>query len=190
MIRYDIIKRPLITEKASIQKEVSNQLSFEVKRKSNRVEIKRSIEKIFNVKVIGLQTMQVKGKKKRRGRIIGRRRDWKKAIVTLAPGERIDFFVGCLVNSYLAIESVAIMAVKKVNPTSPGRRFQVYSTFKEVTRSTPEKNLLKSPQKRVVVVMQNGRITSRHKGGGHKKALPDYRFQTRQDRNPGKGCFD
>ena len=75
MIRYDIIKRPLITEKASIQKEVSNQLSFEVERKSNRVEIKRSIEKIFNVKVIGLQTMQVKGKKKRRGRIIGRRRD-------------------------------------------------------------------------------------------------------------------
>lgn len=94
MIRYDIIKRPLITEKTSIQKEVSNQLSFEVERKSNRVEIKRSIEKIFNVKVIGLQTMQVKGKKKRRGRIIGKRRDWKKAIVTLGPGERIDFFEG------------------------------------------------------------------------------------------------
>jgi large subunit ribosomal protein L23 len=94
MIRYDIIKRPLITEKTSMQKEVSNQLSFEVERKSNRVEIKRSIEKIFNVKVIGLQTMQVKGKKKRRGRIIGRRRDWKKAIVTLGPGERIDFFEG------------------------------------------------------------------------------------------------
>jgi large subunit ribosomal protein L23 len=94
MIRYDIIKRPLITEKTSIQKEVSNQLSFEVERKSNRVEIKRSIEKIFNVKVIGLQTMQVKGKKKRRGRIVGRRRDWKKAIVTLGPGERIDFFEG------------------------------------------------------------------------------------------------
>jgi len=66
MIRYDIIKRPLITEKTSIQKEVSNQVSFEVERKSNRVEIKRSIEKIFNVKVIGLQTMQVKGKKKER----------------------------------------------------------------------------------------------------------------------------
>ncbi|MEE8415882.1 MAG: 50S ribosomal protein L23 [Desulfobacterales bacterium] len=94
MIRYDIIKRPLITEKTSIQKELSNQLSFEVERKSNRVEIKRSIEKIFNVKVIGLQTMQVKGKKKRRGRIVGRRRDWKKAIVTLGPGERIDFFEG------------------------------------------------------------------------------------------------
>ncbi len=94
MIRYDIIKKPLITEKTSIQKEVSNQLSFEVERKSNRVEIKRSIEKIFNVKVIGLQTMQVKGKKKRRGRSVGRRRDWKKAIVTLGPGERIDFFEG------------------------------------------------------------------------------------------------
>ena len=94
MIRYDIIKRPLITEKTSIQKEVSNQVSFEVERKSNRVEIKRSIEKIFNVKVIGLQTMQVKGKKKRRGRIVGKRRNWKKAMVTLGPGERIDFFEG------------------------------------------------------------------------------------------------
>ncbi|MFQ5485057.1 MAG: 50S ribosomal protein L23 [Desulfobacterales bacterium] len=94
MIRHDMIKRPLITEKTGIQKEVSNQVSFEVERKSNRIEIKRSIEKIFNVKVIGLQTMQVKGKKKRRGRIVGRRRDWKKAIVTLGPGERIDFFEG------------------------------------------------------------------------------------------------
>lgn len=60
------------------------------------------------------------------------------------------------------------MAVKKVNPTSPGRRFQVYSTFEEITRSTPEKNLLKALSKsggRNV----NGRITSRHKGGGHKR---------------------
>ncbi|HJO62448.1 MAG: 50S ribosomal protein L2 [Desulfobacterales bacterium] len=60
------------------------------------------------------------------------------------------------------------MAVKKVNPTSPGRRFQVYSTFKEVTRSTPEKNLLKALRKSGGR-NANGRITSRHKGGGHKR---------------------
>ena len=94
MIPHDIIKRPLITEKTSIQKEVHNQLTFEVDRRANRVEIKKAIEAIFNVNVAGVRTMQVKGKTKRRGRIEGKRRDWKKAIVTLMPGERIDFFEG------------------------------------------------------------------------------------------------
>ena len=94
MIQYDIIKRPVITEKTSIQKEAANQVSFEVDRRANRVEIKRSIEKIFNVRVSSVKTMQVKGKTKQRGRIVGKRKDWKKAIVTLLPGERIDFFEG------------------------------------------------------------------------------------------------
>jgi large subunit ribosomal protein L23 len=94
MIYYNIIKSPLITEKTTIQKEDSNQVSFKVSRKANRVEIKRAIENIFNVKVAGVRTMQVKGKTKQRGRIIGKRKDWKKAIVTLIPGERIDFFDG------------------------------------------------------------------------------------------------
>ena len=94
MIQYDIIKRPIITEKTSIQKEVSNQFTFEVDRTANRLEIKKAVEGIFNVKVAGVRTMQVKGKTKRRGWIVGKRRDWKKAIVTLMPGERIDFFEG------------------------------------------------------------------------------------------------
>lgn len=94
MIQYDIIKRPLDTEKTNIQKERSNQLSFEVDRRANRIEIRRAIEKIFNVKVSSVRTMQVKGKTKQKGRIIGKRKDWKKAIVTLMPGERIDFFEG------------------------------------------------------------------------------------------------
>jgi large subunit ribosomal protein L23 len=94
MIDYDIIKRPLITEKTSIQKESHNQVSFEVDRRANRIEIKRAIEKIFNVRVAGVKTMQVRGKVKRRGRIEGKRRDWKKAVVRLEPGQRIDFFEG------------------------------------------------------------------------------------------------
>jgi large subunit ribosomal protein L23 len=94
MIHYDIIKRPVMTEKTNIQKETSNQITFEVDRNANRIEIKRAIENIFSVKVAGVQTMQVKGKVKRRGRILGKRRDLKKAIVTLMPGERIDFFEG------------------------------------------------------------------------------------------------
>ncbi|RZB36442.1 MAG: large subunit ribosomal protein L23 [Desulfobacteraceae bacterium Eth-SRB2] len=91
---YDIVKRPLITEKTSIQKEDYNQMSFEVDRKANRVEIKRAIENIFNVNVATVRTMQVKGKTKQRGRIVGKRRNWKKAVVKLMPGERIDFFEG------------------------------------------------------------------------------------------------
>ena len=94
MIRYDIIKRPVITEKTNIQKEVSNQVTFEVDRRANRIEIQRAIENIFNVRVAGVRTMRVKGKVKQRGRIVGKRRDWKKAIVTLMPGERIDYFEG------------------------------------------------------------------------------------------------
>lgn len=94
MNAYDIIKRPLNTEKTTIQKEVSNQVSFVVDRRANRIEIGQAIEKIFNVKVSDVRTMQVKGKVKRRGRIVGRTRDWKKAIVKLAPGQRIDFFDG------------------------------------------------------------------------------------------------
>ena len=94
MNMYDIIKRPLITEKTSIQKEDYNQMSFEVDRKANRVEIKRAIENIFKVNVDTVRTMQVKGKTKQRGRIVGKRRNWKKAVVKLMPGERIDFFEG------------------------------------------------------------------------------------------------
>ena len=94
MIQYDIIRRPLITEKTNIQKELANQVTFEVDRNVNRVEIRRAIEQLFKVKVTSVRTMQVKGKIKRRGRFVGKRRDWKKAIVTLQPGERIDFFEG------------------------------------------------------------------------------------------------
>jgi len=94
MIQYDIIIRPVVTEKTSIQKEDFNQVSFEVDRRANRVEIRRAIEQIFSVRVADVKTMQVKGKVKQRGRIVGKRRDWKKAIVKLMPGERIDFFEG------------------------------------------------------------------------------------------------
>ena len=94
MMQYEIIKRPLITEKTNIQKEIANQVTFEVDRRANRIEIRQAVESAFKVKVANIQTIQVKGKVKRRGRSVGKRRDWKKAIVTLMPGERIDFFDG------------------------------------------------------------------------------------------------
>lgn len=94
MDSYGIIKRPLMTEKTMLQKEATNQLSFEVDTNSNRVEIRQAVEKIFNVRVIKVRTIQVKGKRKQRGRIEGKCKNWKKAILTLAPGERIEFFEG------------------------------------------------------------------------------------------------
>ncbi len=94
MMAHEIIKRPLITEKTSSQKERHNQVSFEVDRRANRIEIKKAVESIFGVRVEGVKTMQITGKTKQRGRIIGKRRDWKKAVVKLMPGERIDFFEG------------------------------------------------------------------------------------------------
>jgi len=94
MTSYEILNRPLITEKSTIQKESTNQLTFEVDRRANKVEIRRAVERVFNVRVVAVQTMQMKGKVKRFGRILGKRRNWKKAIVTLARGEHVEFFEG------------------------------------------------------------------------------------------------
>jgi large subunit ribosomal protein L23 len=94
MREYDIIRRPINTEKTTLQRELNNQFSFEVARDASRVDIKNAVEKIFNTRVQTVRTMQVKGKTKQRGRIVGKRRSWKKAIVKLMPGQRIDFFEG------------------------------------------------------------------------------------------------
>jgi large subunit ribosomal protein L23 len=91
---YDVIKKPHVTEKSNLQKEEQGQVTFEVSRRANRLEVKEAIEKIFKVKVDSVRTVNVKGKVKQRGRIVGKRRDWKKAIVKLMPGERIEFFEG------------------------------------------------------------------------------------------------
>lgn len=88
---HEIIVRPLITEK-NTNLMVYNKYSFEVLRDSSKPEIKRAIETIFNVTVTKVHTMNVRGKLKRRGREVGYTRDWKKAIVTLAPGDRIEIF--------------------------------------------------------------------------------------------------
>ena len=94
MTPYDIVKRPVITEKSTTQKEANNQLTFEVDRRANKVEIRRAIEKIFNVKVLDVRTIQMKGKVKRFGRGLGKRRNWKKAMVTLVQGQHVEFFEG------------------------------------------------------------------------------------------------
>ncbi|MCX8084337.1 MAG: 50S ribosomal protein L23 [Calditerrivibrio sp.] len=88
---YDIIKRPLITEKAVDLKEKQNQVVFEVDPRANKIQIKEAVEKLFNVKVKDVRTMSVKGKVKRFGMVVGKRDDWKKAIVVLEKDQKLEF---------------------------------------------------------------------------------------------------
>jgi large subunit ribosomal protein L23 len=87
-----IIRKVLITEKGTGLRESQHQYFFEVARDANKIEIKRAVETVFNVKVDSVQTMQMRGKSKRQGRWAGRRNDWKKAIVKLKPDQKIELF--------------------------------------------------------------------------------------------------
>lgn len=94
---YDVLRRPLITEKSSYQSSVLNQVVFEVASKATKFEIKRAVEELFEVKVERVNVMNLPSKRARKGRgrkMVVRRTGYKKAIVTLAPGETIDVFEG------------------------------------------------------------------------------------------------
>jgi large subunit ribosomal protein L23 len=94
MDQYTIIRRPIVTEKGTALKDDYNQLLFEVNLDANKSEIKKAIEKLFKVTVLSVRTQNRLGKRKRLGRSVGRRKNWKKAIVTLKEGDRVDFFEG------------------------------------------------------------------------------------------------
>jgi len=89
-----LIRRPLISEKSTKIKEATNTVCFEVDRRANKIEIRRAVEKLFGVKVAEVRVANRQGKWKRMGRFIGQRKDWKKAYVRLAPGEKLEFFEG------------------------------------------------------------------------------------------------
>lgn len=89
-----IIIEPLITEKMSILQDDQNKVAFVVDKAANKIEIRKAVEDRFDVKVEKVSTVQMKGKLKRQGRFEGRRSSWKKAIVTLREGFKIDFFEG------------------------------------------------------------------------------------------------
>jgi large subunit ribosomal protein L23 len=92
--QYTIIKRPLFTEKGTNLKESENKVLVEVARDANKLEIKKSFEEIFKVKVEKVATIKVHGKLKRYGRFSGMRPDRKKALITLGKGEKLDFVEG------------------------------------------------------------------------------------------------
>lgn len=91
---YDVLHGPLLTEKGTLLKETDNKVLFRVAKHANKIEIKQAVEEIFKVKVDRVTTMNYKGKTKRMGRYEGKRPDWKKAIVTLKEGEKLDFIEG------------------------------------------------------------------------------------------------
>ena len=86
---HQLIKGPIITEKTHALKEAGNKLTLKVDVKANKIEIRKAVEVLFKVKVLAVNTIQMMGKKKRLGKSEGTRPNWKKAIVTLAPGEKI-----------------------------------------------------------------------------------------------------
>ncbi|HTR55294.1 MAG TPA: 50S ribosomal protein L23 [Kofleriaceae bacterium] len=102
-----IIKRPLLTEKSARLRETggaaeapaegesyAQKVVFEVARDANKLEVRRAVEQLFKVSVTDVRTLVVRGKEKRVGRFAGRRPSWKKAFVTLKPGDNIEFFEG------------------------------------------------------------------------------------------------
>ena len=91
---HRVIKKPLITEKGNLQKEMYNQICLEVDRNANKVEIRRAAEALFKTKVLEVKTQNIRGKTRRMGRNLGKKPDWKKAVVKLAPGQSVDFFEG------------------------------------------------------------------------------------------------
>lgn len=91
---YEVLKRPLITEKSNALREDDNQYAFEVASDANKVEIRQAVEEVFGVRVVGVRTINVRGKMKRFKRGYAKKPNWKKAVVTLREGDTIDFFEG------------------------------------------------------------------------------------------------
>ena len=94
MTIYEIIHRPLVTEKGVDKKDNERTLCFEVALDANKTQVKAAVEKLFKVKVVSVSVVNLEGKKKRLGRFSGKKSDWKKAYVKLIPKDKITIFEG------------------------------------------------------------------------------------------------
>lgn len=90
--QHDLIRKPIITEKAGDAKDKLNKITFSVDPRANKMEVKKAVENIFKVKVDKINIINVKGKPKKLGRSSGKRADWKKAVVTVSEGHTIEVF--------------------------------------------------------------------------------------------------
>jgi large subunit ribosomal protein L23 len=89
-----VIQRPVVTEKSTIEREQQNIVTFAVHPDANKHEIRRAVEELFSVKVLDVRTNRVRGKSKRVGKFVGDKPSWKKARVRLRSGDSIEFFEG------------------------------------------------------------------------------------------------
>ena len=91
---HEVIRRPLVTEKSNIGREEQNLVTLAVDPRANKHEIRRAVEELFDVSVLDVRTMRMPRKSRRVGRHMGRKTEWKKAMVRLAEGQTIEFFEG------------------------------------------------------------------------------------------------
>ena len=164
----------MVSEK-SYEQIAQNQYTFKVHQDAHKTQIRQAVEELFEVKVERVNIVKVQAKPKRRGRDQGHKPGWKKAIVQLQPG-RHDRDLR---------RSAALMPIRRYKPTSPGRRFMSVSTFEEITKTKPEKSLLE-PVTKKGGRNNNGRITTRHQGGGHKRRYRIIDFKRLKDGVPAK----
>ena len=94
MTLHEVIRRPLVTEKSTVGRELANLVTFAVDPRANKHEIQRAVETLFEVKVLSVRTMRMAPKLRRVGTSQGRKPEWKKALVRLAEGQSIEFFEG------------------------------------------------------------------------------------------------
>jgi large subunit ribosomal protein L23 len=91
---HQVIRKPLVTEKSNIGREERNLVTLAVDPRANKHDVKRAVELLFGVSVLEVRTMRMPHKTRRVGRFMGRKPEWKKAIVRLAEGQKIEFFEG------------------------------------------------------------------------------------------------
>lgn len=89
-----VIQRPIVTERSTIERELHNVVTFAVHPDANKIRIRQAVENLFDVKVVTVRTIRMRGKLRRQGRFVGRRPSWKKARVQLREGDSIEFFEG------------------------------------------------------------------------------------------------
>ena len=94
MTEHDVIRRPLVTEKSNIGRETQNLITLAVDPRATKHDVKRAVEALFDVQVLDVHTMRMPRKTRRVGRFVGRKPEWKKAVVRLAEGQTIEFFEG------------------------------------------------------------------------------------------------
>ena len=163
-----ILIRPVVSEK-SYHQITENRYTFRVHSDAHKTQVRQAVEELFDVKVLSVNIVKMPPKPKRRGVIKGDAAGLEEGD-RRAQGRRQDRDLR---------RSTAVMPIRRYKPTSPGRRFMSVSTFEEVTKSEPEKSLL-APLTKKGGRNANGRITTRHQGGGHKRRYRIIDFKRRR----------